>query len=170
MRIIIIAIIFFTGCQTITQKEQNQNNEEPKRQRPIAFENGKTFNVLEKKMLFGGKHSLQHFDITDCELKDEQFHYGIGRERFPALLAPEFTTVDVADTILPEYRVHQSRDQRAVAGIGVLVNPLYEGRGAISDPQDDYIDVSQPATLPVATAGRPSGRETSCLGSRISPR
>ena len=32
-------------------------------------------------------------------LKDEQFHYGIGREVFPALLKPEFITLDEASKI-----------------------------------------------------------------------
>ena len=32
-------------------------------------------------------------------LKDEQFHYGIGREKFPALLKPSFESVREADSI-----------------------------------------------------------------------
>ncbi len=48
-------------------------------------------------MLYGGKDDAQHFDITGYELKDDQFHYGIGREKFPALLDPEFETVQEAD-------------------------------------------------------------------------
>lgn len=76
-----------------------QPGETKKKQRPISVENGKIFQVEGKKMLYGGTDSLQHFDITDCELKDEQFHYGIGRERFPALLEPSFSTVSEADSI-----------------------------------------------------------------------
>ena len=71
----------------------------PKKQRPLAFENGKFFEIDNKKMLYGGEDSLQHFDITGYELKDKQFNYGIGRERFPALLQPEFITVQEANTI-----------------------------------------------------------------------
>lgn len=70
-----------------------------KKQRPLAYKNGKIIEKDGKKWLYGGKDSLQHFDISHCELKDEQFHYGIGRERFPALLAPEFTSVVEADAI-----------------------------------------------------------------------
>jgi len=70
-----------------------------KPQRPIAFENGKFFEKEGRKMLYGGEDSIQHFDITDYELKDEQFHYGIGRERFPALLDPKFTTIEAVDSI-----------------------------------------------------------------------
>ena len=46
----------------------------------------------------GGKDSTQHFDISELELKETQFHYGIGRERFPALLKPEFTSIAEADS------------------------------------------------------------------------
>lgn len=65
--------------------------------RPIAIQNGKIFNQHGEKYLFGGESEHMHFKITDCLLKDEQFHYGIGRERFPALLRPEFESVKSAD-------------------------------------------------------------------------
>lgn len=67
--------------------------------RPISFENGKFFKVDGREMLYGGKDSIQHFDITDYDLKDEQFHYGMGRELFPALLNPEFTNIEAVDSL-----------------------------------------------------------------------
>ena len=67
--------------------------------KPNSKENGKFFNLDGKKYLYGGADSLQHFDITDCALIDSQFHYGIGREEFPALLKPEFISVTEADLI-----------------------------------------------------------------------
>ncbi len=70
-----------------------------KKQRPVALKNGKFFERNGRKWLYGGKDSLQHFDITSYDLKDGQFHYGIGREKFPALLAPEFISVAEADSI-----------------------------------------------------------------------
>ena len=82
-----------------TKTEEAKTSEKPKQQRPIAFNNGKFFEVDGEKMLYGGKDSTQHFNITNYDLKDEQFHYGIGRERFPALLKPEFVTVKEADSI-----------------------------------------------------------------------
>jgi hypothetical protein len=94
-----IAIFFLAGCQNTAQKEKLENNVTPKKQRPISVKNGKIFSVGDKKMLYGGTDSTTHFDITDCELKDAQFHYGIGREKFPALLEPEFTSVEIADTV-----------------------------------------------------------------------
>lgn len=70
-----------------------------KKERPIALENGKFFEIDGKKMLYGGENENQHFDITDYLLKDEQFHYGIGREKFPAILKPEFISVTEANQI-----------------------------------------------------------------------
>lgn len=101
-----LIIFLITSCNN--EKKNTINSEStivkkdsitPKKQRPLAFENGKFFEIEDKKMLYGGEDSLQHFDITGYELKDKQFHYGIGRERFPALLQPEFTTVEEANTI-----------------------------------------------------------------------
>ncbi|MCK5400326.1 MAG: DUF3179 domain-containing protein [Flavobacteriaceae bacterium] len=104
--VLIFAFTLLIGCNNVGQKKVEDTKKEDtkatvtqKTQRPIAFENGKFFEVDGKKMLYGGKDSLQHFNITDYDLKDEQFHYGIGRERFPALLEPEFITVKEADSI-----------------------------------------------------------------------
>ena len=104
--ILLIGLTFLLGCNTYekkkvenTKKEDTTVIEKPKRQRPIAFNNGKIFEVDGEKMLYGGKDSTQHFNITDYDLKDEQFHYGIGRERFPALLDPEFISVEEANSI-----------------------------------------------------------------------
>jgi len=65
-------------------------------QRPSAKNNGKFFEKDGNQMLYGGNPS-QHFIINDLDLKQEQFHYGLGRERFPALLEPKFETVVSAD-------------------------------------------------------------------------
>ncbi len=71
----------------------------PVHKRPVSVENGKFFSKGNQKFLYGGKDSLQHFDITDYALKDEQFHYGIGREVFPALLKPEFINLEEASKV-----------------------------------------------------------------------
>lgn len=104
--IIFLTFVFFLGCNNANtdkvvkeNKEEVETTEKPKQQRPIALNNGKFFEVDGEKMLYGGKDSTQHFNITDYDLKDEQFHYGIGRERFPALLKPEFVTIQEADSI-----------------------------------------------------------------------
>ena len=66
-------------------------------QRPLALENGKFFEVEGNKMLYGGEEEGMDFIINDLELHPEQFHYGLGRERFPALIAPKFEPVSDAD-------------------------------------------------------------------------
>ncbi len=66
-------------------------------QRPISKENGKFFEIKGSKMLYGGEREGEHFVIDNLELREEQFHYGLGRERFPALLDPQFETVAQAD-------------------------------------------------------------------------
>ena len=81
-----------------TQKEHSTNSR-PKKERPNSFKNGKFFKIDDKKMLYGGKDSTQHFDVSNSSLKREQFHYGIGREVFPALLRPEFISVKEADSV-----------------------------------------------------------------------
>ena len=79
-------------------KESEQKSDvTPQSKRPVAVENGKIFEVNGYKMLYGGADSTAHFNISNSELKDEQYHYGIGREAFPALLEPNFTSVEAAD-------------------------------------------------------------------------
>jgi len=65
-------------------------------QRPSAINNGKFFETDDNKMLYGGKEDNQHFVINNLELKPEQFHYGLGRELFPALLDPKFQSIEAA--------------------------------------------------------------------------
>lgn len=99
--IIMIFIGIYTGCsdqkEKISQTSTTNTNKIVKR--PNALKNGKFFKINGKKMLYGGENSSQHFNISNCDLKDEQFHYGIGRDKFPALLKPEFITVKEADSI-----------------------------------------------------------------------
>lgn len=99
------ALLIVTSCSQkssknkVAGKTEEQTEQFIKKQRPVSFKNGKFFELDGKQMLFGGKNKNQHFDITDYSLKDEQFHYGIGREEFPALLKPEFISVNKADSL-----------------------------------------------------------------------
>jgi len=68
-------------------------------QRPSAKNNGKFFEKENNKLLYGGKSESDHFVINNLDLKPEQFHYGIGREQFPALIEPKFESVTKADAI-----------------------------------------------------------------------
>lgn len=102
-KILFLALaVLFIGCNQNNTKQVSVVKEEKpvvKKQRPVAFDNGKFFEKDGKQMLYGGKDESQHFDISGYSLKDEQFHYGIGRERFPALLKPEFISVEQADKV-----------------------------------------------------------------------
>lgn len=100
--ILLSLTILLIGCKEQSKEEVKSSEDTPeivKKKRPVALEDGKFFEVNGRKMLYGGENKNQHFDITDYLLKDEQFHYGIGREKFPALLKPEFISVSEANKI-----------------------------------------------------------------------
>ena len=130
MMIVMMAI----GC--FSRQGSNTTEEAVKKQRPVALENGKFFERDGKKMLYGGEEESQHFDVTDCSLKEEQFHYGIGRERFPALLKPEFISVQMADVVWDDssrFLVAQSGDEVKAYSIKDLtrheiVNDVLDGQ------------------------------------------
>lgn len=96
---LLVALICF-GCGSQSKEPNTAQASDPvKKKRPISAENGKFFNQSDSRMLYGGKDSSQHFNISNLTLNEGQFHYGIGREAFPALLAPEFISIEAADTI-----------------------------------------------------------------------
>jgi hypothetical protein len=65
-------------------------------QRPSAVENGKFFEENGNQMLYGGELESEHFIINNLDLNPAQFHYGLGRESFPALLSPKFESLESA--------------------------------------------------------------------------
>ena len=106
MRFILLSLML--SCLVSCSNQQSQEpassaatsaETKPKKQRPLAIAKGKFFEQDGRKLLYGGEDSTQHFDITDYELQDSQFHYGIGREKFPALLEPAFISVQAADSL-----------------------------------------------------------------------
>ncbi|MFY0627036.1 MAG: DUF3179 domain-containing protein [Reichenbachiella sp.] len=100
MKNVIPLLLIICACQNkIDESKNSPKDGKQVKMRPLSIESGKFFELSGKQMLYGGKDSLQHFDITDYLLKDEQFHYGIGREAFPALLKPSFTTIEAVDSI-----------------------------------------------------------------------
>jgi len=99
--LIILSVAAIVGCDQKT-KQESTTEVTPPTKRPIAAENGKIFEQNGRKMLWGGEDSTSHFDITGSLLKDEQYHYGIGREKFHALIEPEFISRDEADKIYPD--------------------------------------------------------------------
>lgn len=101
--VIIIAFTIIISCkqqsnENRVEKKTGAPKEIIKQKRPVAFDNGKFFEYEGKSMLYGGENESHHFDISGYSLIDEQFHYGIGREKFPALLKPEFISVEEADS------------------------------------------------------------------------
>ncbi len=107
LTLILFSILLLVGCTNFRTAKVSPNEpisakaEAPpqKKQRPSALANGKFFEKDGRKYLYGGEREEQHFDITGYTLKDGQFHYGIGRERFPALLEPTFISVKEAATL-----------------------------------------------------------------------
>ena len=89
----IICGSFLASCAV--KKDDAQRKE----QRPSAIKNGKIIENDGKKYLFGGNDSKWNFDITNSSLIDSQYHYGIGREQFHALIDPEFISEEEASTL-----------------------------------------------------------------------
>ena len=98
---VMAGMVVACGSRVTYADEENEEVEDlsgndkvlPPDKRPLAIDNGKIFKKDGKRYLWGGEDERQHFDITDCSLKENQFHYGIGREKFSALLAPDFISV-----------------------------------------------------------------------------
>ena len=118
--ILLTLTILFIGCNEQAKKEISKsadNQEIVKKKRPVALEDGKFFTVNGRKMLYGGENENQHFDITGYLLKDEQFHYGIGREEFPAILKPAFISVTEANKLWADdtrfLLAHSGKDVKA---------------------------------------------------------
>lgn len=98
-------IIFSCSPEKEQTKDLVNNTAEvlaSREKRPVAAELGKFFERDGRKYLFGGEDSTWHFDISNTILKDEQYHYGIGRERFMALIEPEFISLEEADKVYPD--------------------------------------------------------------------
>ncbi|MEQ9425007.1 MAG: DUF3179 domain-containing (seleno)protein [Cyclobacteriaceae bacterium] len=135
----VLLIIVVIGCQPSEKKvasAESDQNVTPQAQRPIAYENGKIFEKNGRKYLWGGEDSTWHFDITNSPLKDQQYHYGIGRERFHALTAPEFLSLEEADMIYPDsarFLLLKIGDDTRAYGIDLLthhevVNDVVDGK------------------------------------------
>lgn len=98
---LMIGSFFFSCANSRTSTAQTNEVAEEKAvprkpSRPSALLNGKFFTKGGKKYLYGGEREEEHFDVTNCDLEVDQFHYGLGREAFPALLKPEFISVEEA--------------------------------------------------------------------------
>ncbi len=98
--LLLIIAVACTPNQELNEQDTTAKSSKP--QRPSALKRGKFITDGDTKLLWGGEDSTWHFDITNSELVDSQYHYGIGRERFDALIEPEFITEEEADQIYPD--------------------------------------------------------------------
>jgi len=100
-----LLLIVFTACRV----EQSTDNKavvteeksipaEEERGMPLPAHVGKIFSDNDKKYMYGGEDSTWNFDVTNGVLIDTQYHYGIGREAFHALIDPEFINIEEADS------------------------------------------------------------------------
>ena len=100
---LVLCWMLAAGCAGNNANEAETDEEQSRPSaRPVALENGKFFEQDHVSYLWGGDAFSQHFVIDNLVLEPEQFHYGIGREQFPALLEPVFITAEEADAWLPD--------------------------------------------------------------------
>ena len=95
----LIVITSLIGCGTSVNSHSEAVSDQPVKVRPLAIDYDKFFERDGIPYLYGGEDSLSHFNLSNCILKPEQFHYGLGREVFPALLEPRFISVTAADQL-----------------------------------------------------------------------
>jgi len=135
----ITAVLFFSLAIFSCNEEKSDSESSgvtPKNERPLAYKNNKFFEKEGRKYMYGGKDSSEHFDISNTILKDEQYHYGIGREGFMALTAPEFITIGEADQVYPDsarFLLLQINNDVRAYGIDLLtkhevVNDVVDGK------------------------------------------
>ena len=85
-----------------TTQQAEEKMDQVARKHPVSIANGKFFDKDGRKFLWGGEDDTWHLDLTDYFLRDEQFHYGIGREKFHALIEPQFISAAEADLVTPD--------------------------------------------------------------------
>jgi hypothetical protein len=110
-QLVIPALILVAACTNsleinndLTESEISidipEQKESPHAHFPESYLHGKFIDTLGTTLLYGGKDFSNHFDLKDCSLKQKQFHFGRGRESFPALLKPNFIGInDIHDTL-----------------------------------------------------------------------
>ncbi len=137
--VILLFSSFLFACNSAKEEKNLADNTGEvlaQNNRPLAYKNGKFFEKDGRKYLYGGKDSTSHFDITNTTLKDEQYHYGIGREGFMALIEPEFISAQEADEIYPDsarFLLLRINDDVRAYGIDLLtkhevVNDIVDGK------------------------------------------
>ncbi len=97
-----ILFALFWSCQnpfSVPEPPPIENRLEGKKAYPSALENGKFFTKNGERFLYGGEDSAMHFQVSNLILNESQFHFGKGRESFPALIQPKYHSIHEADSI-----------------------------------------------------------------------
>jgi hypothetical protein len=96
-RVLVAALVITTALVVLVYGSQWSESAEADR-----------YGVIErdgKRLLWGGEDERQHFDIKRFDLKPQGLSYGVGREHFPALVAPEFVPAQQADFVKDDWEV-----------------------------------------------------------------
>ena len=100
------AVLFVTGSffagPALAQQAEDESERAERPARPVSIENDKFLEEDGVSYLWAGEGDSQHFIVDNLILIPEQFHYGIGREQFPALIEPHFVSAEEADSWLAE--------------------------------------------------------------------
>lgn len=92
-------MLFFSSCDQDAPVVEEVNEVEDVRNTDFApcdspFRNiGKIYEKDKSTFLWAGDNPDWHFDISDWELNECNLLYGLGRETFPALMAPEYVDI-----------------------------------------------------------------------------
>ncbi|MEM8886798.1 MAG: DUF3179 domain-containing (seleno)protein [Bacteroidota bacterium] len=144
LSILLLSIILLTGCKMGDSAQESTSQAEEskpkKRKFPVAYEHGKFMEEDGRKLLYGGENPDWHFDITSSQLKDEQYHFGIGRERFHALTDPQYFSEAEADEIYEDtarFLLLKMGDEVKAYGIDLLthheiVNDVVNGKPVLA--------------------------------------
>ena len=99
-----ILFCFVSGCieEPVDNKKVKTEALLPQDNFPGAKSNGKFFEKDGRKYLWGGRRESQHFNVNNLKLNSDQFHFGVGREKFQALINPRFVTAAESDFWLPD--------------------------------------------------------------------
>ena len=84
--LLLSALVLALSAAGCSSKDDGKEHRATRKSRKFIQQGDATY-------LWGGDDPNQHFRVDNLILRPDQFHYGLGREFFSALLVPEFTSV-----------------------------------------------------------------------------
>lgn len=87
------ALALFTACEKESTTTNNNNGGNAQSCPDNSLVDEKIWKEGTKTMLYGGEVDSMHFNISNWTLNKCNLRYGIGRERFQALLDPVYTPI-----------------------------------------------------------------------------